>query len=234
LKRPVHTTSYSTPSTGARCAMVVFVCATARVSDTSIIVPPRVCQLLMPLDQASRQSSMNDQRCLRTKWQSSAVIVPNRPETDPVTSFERRRSAPCWLFVVIACSVCGLSGWLQSRGVMTRPAAVEGICARASPRESQEFLAVMMGIAAGRDPHVMKRRGYRLHSTAFARQPNVEARSAGDTLLRNNHFNGANGVSSGVRRRPSPRAHSAISFRRANQTPSCAPAQRMKASAHGV
>src|SRR6185312_6999019 len=73
-KRPVHTTSHSTPSTGARCMICILVCATARRPASSIELPPRKCRMLTPFSQPSRLTSMKRSA---EPWNQVAIIQPS-------------------------------------------------------------------------------------------------------------------------------------------------------------
>src|SRR5919199_626717 len=63
----VQTTSHSTPSTEARCEIVIFVCAIARSPARSTDVPPRKCRIETPRSKPSRLTRMNSsaERALR-------------------------------------------------------------------------------------------------------------------------------------------------------------------------
>ena len=56
VNRPVQTTSQGVPWTGARCAIVILVWATARFPTSSIDVPPRKWRMLTPFSQPSRRA----------------------------------------------------------------------------------------------------------------------------------------------------------------------------------
>jgi hypothetical protein len=47
------------PSTGARCAIVILVCAIARAPAMSIALPPRKCRMRTPRAQPCSLAAMN-------------------------------------------------------------------------------------------------------------------------------------------------------------------------------
>src|ERR1022692_1214691 len=77
-KRPVQVASTRIPCTGARCWMVILVCAMARSPATSQLKPPRKCRMLTPASNAWRLTLM---KSAAGPWNQVAVIQPPSCQT---------------------------------------------------------------------------------------------------------------------------------------------------------
>src|SRR5580704_4133831 len=67
-----------TPSTGARCEIVILVCAMARSPATSIEEPPRKCRMRTPRFQPSSLPLMNSSN---VPWNQVAIMRPSACQT---------------------------------------------------------------------------------------------------------------------------------------------------------
>src|SRR5262245_56242093 len=77
-KRPVQITSHSTPSTSARCVIVIFACETALCPAMSTEDPPRKWRIRTPRSKPSRLTRMKSSH---GPWNQVAIIRPSSCQT---------------------------------------------------------------------------------------------------------------------------------------------------------
>src|SRR5271169_3915048 len=70
--------SHGTPSTVARCEMLILVWLIARAPAISIAVPPRKCRILTPRSEASLLTRMNSSAA---PWNQVAIMTPSSCQT---------------------------------------------------------------------------------------------------------------------------------------------------------